>query len=109
MYCSAKTIDSLHFFAYPYSRRKLYANRKKAIISDVMMLESVMRFLADNNGNSLSTKKISDTVTSQGRKINVRTVDAYITAFMESYIVYQAKRYDVKGKRYLFGINSSRL
>lgn len=70
-------------------------------ISDVMMLESVMRFLADNIGNSLSTKKISDTMTSQGRKINVRTVEAYITAFMESYIVYQAKRYDVKGKQYL--------
>ena len=74
-------------------------SRKK--ITDVMMLESVIRFLADNIGNPLSTKKISDTMTSNGRSINVRTVESYISAFMDSYIVYQAKRYDVKGKQYL--------
>lgn len=74
-------------------------SRKK--ISDVMMLESVIRFLMDNIGNQLSTKKISDTMTSSGRKINVRTVESYISAFMESYIVYEAKRYDIKGKQYL--------
>ena len=73
--------------------------RKK--ITDPMMLESVMRFMADNIGNQLSTKKISDTMTSEGRKINVRTVESYINTFMESYIIYQAKRYDVKGKQYL--------
>ena len=74
-------------------------SRKK--ITDTMMLESVVRFLADNIGNPLSTKKISDTMTSNGRNINVRTVESYISAFMESYIVYQAKRYDIKGKQYL--------
>lgn len=73
--------------------------RKK--ITDVMMLESVVRFLADNIGNPLSTKKISDTMASNGRHINVKTVESYISAFMESYIVYQAKRYEVKGKQYL--------
>lgn len=73
--------------------------RKK--FPDVMMLESVIRFLADNIGNPLSVKKISDTMTSGGRKINVRTVESYITAFMESYIIYQAKRFDIKGKQYL--------
>mgnify|MGYP002510834030 CR=1 FL=1 len=74
-------------------------SRKK--ITDTMMLESVVRFLADNIGNPLSTKKISDTMTSDGRKINVRTVESYVSALMESYIIYQAKRYDVKGKQYL--------
>jgi predicted AAA+ superfamily ATPase len=66
-----------------------------------MMLESVIRFLMDNIGNQLSTKKISDTMTSNGRSINVRTVESYISAFMEAFIVYQAKRYDIKGKQYL--------
>jgi hypothetical protein len=74
-------------------------SRKK--ISDVMMLESVIRFLMDNIGNQLSTKKISDTMSSNGRNINVRTVESYVSAFMESYIVYEAKRYDIKGKQYL--------
>jgi len=73
--------------------------RKK--ISDVMMLESVIRFLMDNIGNQLSTKKISDTMTLGGRNINVRTVESYVSAFMDSFFVYQAKRYDIKGKQYL--------
>ncbi|RDU23639.1 ATP-binding protein [Anaerosacchariphilus polymeriproducens] len=73
--------------------------RKK--ITDIMMLESVIRFLMDNIGNQLSTKKISDTMTSNGRGINVRTVESYLSAFMNSYIVYQAKRFDIKGKQYL--------
>lgn len=42
------------------------ATRKK--ISDVMILESVTRFVFDNIGSPLSTKKISDTLTSGGRK-----------------------------------------
>ena len=74
-------------------------SRKK--IDDVMMLESVIRFLLDNLGSQLSTKKISDTMTSNGRKINVRTVESYVSSLMESYIIYQAKRYDIKGRQYL--------
>jgi len=74
-------------------------SRKK--VSDVMMLESVIRFMFDNIGNLMSTKKISDTMTSDGRKVDVKTVEKYISALMESFIVYQAKRYDVKGKNYL--------
>lgn len=75
------------------------ASRKK--IGDTMMLESVTRFIFDNIGNSLSTKKIADTMTSDGRKIDVKTVEKYIGALKESYIIYQAKRYDIKGKQYL--------
>ena len=70
-------------------------------VADVMMMESVIRFLMDNIGNQLSTKKVSDTMVSNGRNINVRTVEGFIVSFLESYIVYQAKRYDIKGKQYL--------
>ena len=78
--------------------KDVMARRK---ISDVMMLESVIRFLMDNIGSQLSTKKISDTMTSGGRSINVRTVESYVSALMDSYIVYQAKRYDIRGRQYL--------
>ncbi|WP_459926764.1 ATP-binding protein [Desulfosporosinus burensis] len=71
-------------------------------ISDVMLLESVIRFLFDNIGNRWSTKKISDTMTSDGRKISTHTVvDSYLSALIDSYIIYHAKRYDVKGKQIL--------
>lgn len=74
-------------------------NRKK--ISDTMMLESVARFVFDNIGSQLSTKKIADTMTSNGRKIDVKTVEKYLDGLMESFIIYQAKRYNIKGKQYL--------
>ena len=35
------------------------------------------------------------------RKINSRTVEKYLEAFSESYIIYPAKRYNIKGKEYL--------
>ena len=75
------------------------ASRKR--FPDTMMLESVARFIFDNIGNQLSTKKIADTMTSYGRKIDVKTVEKYLNALMESFIVYQAKRYNVTGKQYL--------
>ena len=73
--------------------------RKK--ISDPMMLESVVRFTFDNIGNYLSTKKIADGMTSDGRRIDTKTVEKYIDALLESYVLYQAKRYHIKGKQYL--------
>lgn len=74
-------------------------SRKK--ITDTMMLKSVLRFVFDNIGNPLSSKKIADTMTSDGRKIDTKTVEKYLEALTESYILYQAKRYDIKGKQYL--------
>ena len=74
-------------------------SRKK--VTDTMMLKSVLRFVFDNIGNPLSPKKIADTMTSEGRKIDTRMVEKYLEAFSESYIIYQAKRYNIKGKQYL--------
>lgn len=66
-----------------------------------MMLKSVLKFVFDNIGSPLSSKKIADTMTSSGRKISPKTVEKYLEAFCESYIVYPAKRYNIKGKEYL--------
>lgn len=74
-------------------------SRKK--ITDTMMLKSVLRFVFDNIGNLLSSKKIADTMTSAGRKIDTKTVEKYLEALSECYIIYQAKRYNIKGKQYL--------
>jgi predicted AAA+ superfamily ATPase len=70
-------------------------------IADVLMLESVIRFLFDNIGNLTSTKKIADTMTSAGRKIAVHTVEIYLAALTDSFVLYRAGRYDVKGKQHL--------
>ncbi len=74
------------------SRRKL---------PDVMMLESVIRFAADNIGNILSTKRIADIMTADGRKIDQKAVERYLSSLMETFFVYECKRYNVKGKQLL--------
>jgi predicted AAA+ superfamily ATPase len=70
-------------------------------IADSMMLESIIRFAFDNIGNQLSTKSISNAMNAESRKIDVKTVERYLKALMDSYILYQAKRYNIKGKQYL--------
>lgn len=74
-------------------------SRKK--ITDTMVLKSILRFVFDNIGSPLSSKKIADTLTSNGRKIDAKTVERCLEALSESYIIYQAKRYNIKGKQYL--------
>jgi len=70
-------------------------------IQDTMMLESLIRFAFDNIGSQLSTKSISNAMNADSRKIDVKTIERYLRALMDSYILYQAKRYNVKGKQYL--------
>lgn len=74
-------------------------NRKK--VNDVLILESICRFLFDNIGSSVSTKKISDTLASNGRKNSVHTIEEYMNALLESYILYKVNRFDIKGKQLL--------
>lgn len=70
-------------------------------ISDKMLLECVLKFIFDSIGSPISTKKISDTLTSKGMMTSNHTVENYITAFLESFLIYKAERFDVKGKNLL--------
>jgi len=117
---SQKYLSYVQFGSFPYVLH--YKNNKKEVqeylsgiynsillndvvarykISDVMMLESVTRFVFDNIGSQLSTTKIANTMTSAGRKIDQKTVEKYVRALMESLLIYQAGRYNIKGKQHL--------
>ena len=70
-------------------------------ITDRMILESVLKFIFDSIGSPISTKKISDTLTSKGMITSNHTIENYITAFIDSFLIYKAERFDVKGKNLL--------
>lgn len=70
-------------------------------LNNTAILEKVVNFLYDNIGNICSTKKISDTLTSNGSKISNHTIDNYISALVDSFIIYKVKRFDLKGKQFL--------
>ena len=70
-------------------------------ISDKLLLESVLKFVFDSIGSPVSAKKISDTLTSKGISTSNHTVENYIVAFLKSFLIYKAERFDVKGKNIL--------
>jgi predicted AAA+ superfamily ATPase len=80
-------------------------------ISNIPVLESIVKFLLSNIGGLVSikkitdtlnsAKKITDTLNSAGRSISINTVDKYIRALCSAYVFYKADRYDIKGKTLL--------
>ncbi|MBR1376792.1 MAG: ATP-binding protein [Bacilli bacterium] len=70
-------------------------------ITDKLLLESVLKFIFDSVGSPVSIKKISDTLTSKGVSTSNHTVENYINAFIESFLIYKAERFDIKGKNIL--------
>lgn len=69
--------------------------------SDVQQVENIIKFLADNIGNECSLRKISNCLTAEGRKASYHLVDNIIEALKESFVIYSASKYDIKGKQYL--------
>ena len=70
-------------------------------ISDVMRLESVVKYIFDNIGNLTSLSKIGNTLTSMGRKTDVKTIEKYIKGLTDSLLVHEVSRYNIKGKEFL--------
>ena len=70
-------------------------------ITDKNTLERVTKYLYDNIGNRTSMKNISDNIEGLEKNKSYNTVSTYVQALIDSYIVYKANRYDIKGKEFL--------
>ena len=70
-------------------------------INDISVLESVIKYIFQNCGNICTSKKISDTLNSSGRKTSQPTVENYMRYLEECFLVYAVSRYDVRGKEIL--------
>jgi predicted AAA+ superfamily ATPase len=73
--------------------------RKK--IHDVSRLENIISFMFNSIGSQTSINNIYKTMKSARRGIQSTTIERYIGALLESYILYKAGRFDVKGKQLL--------
>ncbi|MDR1559663.1 MAG: ATP-binding protein [Clostridiales bacterium] len=74
---------------------------KRESITDISVLENIVKFLSGGIGSPVSAKRISDTINAGGRKISVNTVERYMRALTDSFLFYKADRYDIKGKQIL--------
>lgn len=70
-------------------------------VSDTSALLNITRFLLHNVGSRVSMKRIADTLTSSGNKIDQKTVSKYVKGLTDSLALYAAPRYNVKGRRLL--------
>ncbi len=74
--------------------------RRRSIRSD-FDFTNVLKFTMDNIGSQLSPNNIANTLTSNGNSVNRLTVESYLSALTDSFVLYQAHRYDIKGKKLL--------
>jgi len=70
-------------------------------IRNVSQLKNITRFVFDNCGQIVSSKKISDYLKSQKSTITVDTVQNYLHYLQSAFLISKAGRYDIKGKRHL--------
>ena len=70
-------------------------------VGNVAQLRSITEFVFANVGNLTSIKRIADTMTSAGRPITRKTVERYLTGLADAFLVYPARRWDIRGKRLL--------
>ena len=73
----------------------------RARIADVTSLEAVTKFLLHNIGSRVSATKIANTLKSAGKGVDQKTVDKYMRSLTDSLLIYEAARYNIKGKQYL--------
>ena len=83
--------------------------RGRRQLADPELLRKIIMFLADNIGSSISANSIGNTLVSEGLLENrsrngkpaIQTIQAYVAALVESFVFYEIKRFDIKGKDYL--------
>ena len=78
-------------------------------INDILLLKKIILFLSDNIGSNISFSSISNTLINEGMldskikkgKTSTHTIENYVNALTETYLFYEIKRFDIKGKEYL--------
>lgn len=65
-------------------------------------IEDVLSLLASNIGSFTNKHKISSTfLTINKKQISDHTISKYLDLLKNAFIIYQAKRYDIKGRKYI--------
>lgn len=74
---------------------------QKYDIGNETVLRKLSDYLMDNVGNICSARNIGEALIHAGTSISNKTVGSYIDYLCRAFVLYEAKRYDLKGKTYL--------
>ena len=71
-------------------------------VRNTNLFYAVYDFLCSNIGSTVSAKKITDTLRSNGySSLSPDTVDSYLQYLCEAFLFYKVYRYDIRGREYL--------
>jgi len=70
-------------------------------VNDPDALTNVLKFVFDSVGNLLSPNRIADYMANNYRTMSSRTVDGFLKAARESFVLYGVDRFDIRGKELL--------
>ena len=70
-------------------------------VSSALALRDLVAYLMSNVGSPTSLRRISNTLTSAGRRPSPNTVENYLTGLLDAYILYPLRPFDVRGLRHL--------
>ena len=75
--------------------------KKRKEIRNMDDFRRVYLYCLDNLGNITSPNRIANVLNSAGNAIDRKTVDEYLQALIDCYLLYLAERYDIRGKEIL--------
>ncbi len=73
-------------------------------IKDISLLDDIFKFIAVNIGNLTSLNGIVKYFKNMQKKTNYETLSSYISYLKDSYIIHEAERFDLRGKKVLGGV-----
>ena len=75
--------------------------KKRKAIRNMDDFRRVYLYCLDNIGNSTSANNIANVLNSNHQVIDRKTVDEYLQAMMDCFLLYRSARYDIRGKNIL--------
>ena len=87
-----------HLFDEVFLRDIIERNK----VQNDAQLESLLNIISSAVGSLTNPKKLEDTFTSSGAgKLSAYTIKQYLDYLCDAFMIEQAERYDIKGKRYI--------
>lgn len=74
---------------------------QKFSLSDTSVLERLAEYMMDNSGNLNSPNNIANVLEANKVSTNHVTIGRYISYLRDAFVFYEARRYDIKGRKYL--------
>lgn len=73
----------------------------RAQVKNYRVITAIAEYLLSEIGNPISANKIARTLQSNGFKTQTKSVITYLDLLEQSFIFYRARRYDIRGKKWL--------